>query len=98
MIKKDIKTYYYLLNMKLDKLIRKHIINIGFDKSSFEEEVDHQIQCFRADFNQSIDIVFINLDFQKEFIEKHKDILRKYELEKYIINKVYEFLDIYFKQ
>lgn len=84
--------------MKLDKLIRKYVVNIGFDKSSFEEEINHQIQCFRVDFNESIDIVFINLDFQKEFIEKHKDILRKYELEKYIINKVYEFLDIYFKQ
>ena len=84
--------------MKLDKFIRKYVVNIGFDKSSFEEEMDHQIQCFRIDFNKSIDDVFVNLDYQKEFIDKHKNILRKYEMEKYIINKVYEFLDIYFKQ
>lgn len=81
--------------MNLDKLIIKYIVNIGFDKYSFKEEVDHQIQCFRADFNQSIDIVFINLNYQKEFIERHKNILREYEIKKYIINKIYEFLDIY---
>lgn len=92
------KVYYYLFNMKLDKLIRKHIVNIGFDKTSFEEEVDHQIQCFRVDFNESIDIVFFNLNYQKEFIEKHKDMLSKYELKKYIINEVYKFFDVYIKR